>query len=192
MENRNDTLIENPDGSLEFIDEAEKTDEQELVITSHAVAQVEDASDVMASTKTAPTGYVKPTALQLQAQVLELKKRGLSFREIGVAIGRNEANAYRMYKRAILKLANNNLDEAREVRVLELARLDSLRLALYPQIKQGNVQAIQTALKISERIAKLTGIDSPLLIESKSVVETQMTEEQIRRMAEVYLNGTAS
>lgn len=44
---------------------------------------------------------------------------------------------------------------------LELQRLDLELLKLHPQIQQGDSNAIQAALKVSDRRCKLLGLNSP-------------------------------
>lgn len=64
----------------------------------------------------------------------------------------------------IQRRAGGLLRPAEEVRTLEVARLDAMLLALWPQVKQGNQGAIEKALKVEERRAKLLGLDAPAKI----------------------------
>jgi hypothetical protein len=98
-------------------------------------------------------------AIERQRQALELRKGGASFPEIAKALGYSgPAGAYQ----AVMSALRRTLKEpAEEVRTLEVARLDAMLLALWTQVKQGNQGAIDKALKVEERRAKLLGLDAP-------------------------------
>jgi hypothetical protein len=52
-------------------------------------------------------------------------------------------------------------EAAEDVRELETQRLDAMLFALRTKIKQGDVRAIDTAIRIADRRAKLLGLDAP-------------------------------
>ena len=51
--------------------------------------------------------------------------------------------------------------EATELRALELARLDGMNLGLWPAVEAGSPPAVSAAVRVSERRAKLLGLDEP-------------------------------
>jgi len=153
---------------------------------------VEPEAALAATEPVEGVGSIDPSKLtptQTRVLVLELKKRGLSFREIGVVIGKSHKQAHRYYKQGVKNDLLGQTQETEERRQLELAHLEGMRLALYPRIKSGDVNAIQTALRIQERISLLTGINSPVLIETKSVVRQQVDEEQLAEIARAFADG---
>ena len=98
-------------------------------------------------------------AVERAKQALELRKGGASFPEIARALGyASPSGAYDAVMSALRKTLK---EPAEEVRRLELARLDAMLLALWTQVKQGNQGAIDRALKVAERRAKLLGLDAP-------------------------------
>ena len=98
-------------------------------------------------------------AVERAKQALELRKGGASFPEIARALGYSAAaGAYQAVMSALRKTLK---EPAEEVRTLEVARLDAMLLALWAQVKQGNQGAIDKALKVEERRAKLLGLDAP-------------------------------
>ena len=98
-------------------------------------------------------------AVERSKQALELRKGGASFPEIARALGyAAPAGAYQAVMSALRKVLK---EPAEEVRTLEVARLDAMLLALWAQVKQGNQGAIDKALKVEERRAKLLGLDAP-------------------------------
>ena len=52
-------------------------------------------------------------------------------------------------------------EPADEVRDLEVARLDAMLLPLWRRVQQGDERAVDRALKIMERRARLLGLDAP-------------------------------
>jgi hypothetical protein len=103
-------------------------------------------------------------AVERAKQALDLRKGGASFPEIARALGyAGPAGAYQAVMSALRKTLK---EPAEEVRTLELARLDAMLLALWPQVRQGNQGAVEKALKVAERRAKLLGLDMPTKVAS--------------------------
>lgn len=100
-------------------------------------------------------------AAERRAKILELRKAGVSV----PAIARNlEIPTHKVAKEireALAELGECAIKNADAIRTLELERLDEMLRAVWPAVRGGDVQSIGTALKISERRAKLTGLDAP-------------------------------
>jgi len=54
------------------------------------------------------------------------------------------------------------IETAEEIRRLELERLDAMLFAIGPEVRKGSYGAIDRALKIMERRARLLGLDAPV------------------------------
>lgn len=113
-----------------------------------------------------------------QIQCYELRRFGMSIRDIAketsLSVGTvtNRINAE--IARVVLPLAD-------EVRKLELDRLNRWLEKLNAQIEDDDTGArtarnVEVAVKVSERIAKLTGADAPQQVEATVV---QVTQEDI-------------
>ncbi|HKJ76511.1 MAG TPA: hypothetical protein VKA64_04830, partial [Gammaproteobacteria bacterium] len=63
--------------------------------------------------------------------------------------------------RALAEINAKTAEDAEEVKRLELERLDRMLLSLWPKVTNGDPQAVEKALKVSERRARLLGIDAP-------------------------------
>lgn len=98
--------------------------------------------------------------------MLELRRRGHSLREIGATLGVSRQTAHRHLVKALDQLAAEQRDIAATVRDLELDRLDELLVGVWPAATSGDVSAINAALRIGERRAKLLGLDQPNRIEA--------------------------
>jgi hypothetical protein len=97
-------------------------------------------------------------------QALELRAGGASFRQIGDALGVSKVRAFRIVRAALDELVKHCQDTAERVRQLELHRLDRYRLAL--DSRKSDPRAVDTLIRISERVAKLHGLDAPQRIEA--------------------------
>jgi len=100
---------------------------------------------------------------QQMIQALELRAAGASYRQIGEALSVSKPRAYRIVSAAIAELAANCQETAERVRQLELHRLDRIRLAL--DSKKADPRCADTLLRLSERVAKLHGLDAPIRTE---------------------------
>lgn len=95
-------------------------------------------------------------------QVLELRKSGASLRQIADLVHVAPETVRKDIQAVFAVLHREQQATAEAHRDLELARLDDYLIRLDSQIKDGNAQAIDRALRISERRAKLLGLDAPV------------------------------
>jgi hypothetical protein len=110
---------------------------------------------------------------------LELRASGASFRQIGEALGVSKPRAFRIVRKALDELVEHCTDTAERVRQLELHRLDRYRLAL--DSRKSDPRTVDTLIRISERVAKLHGLDAPQRIEASGPnggpIETEATPD---------------
>lgn len=113
-------------------------------------------------------------AAERQAQALALRRDGYTFAMIALEVGfSHPSGAYKAVETALDRTVREPAEALRE---LELCRLDSYLDALSPKIKQGEPRSMGVALKISERRARLLGLDAPAKYQVTEV--TIETEEQ--------------
>ena len=128
----------------------------------------------MAGRGVSMTGVSAITAAEKQRRALELRKAGATFEQIADSLGYAfPAAAAKAVKTALKRTIQEPADEVRE---LELARLDAMLFAIWPRVKQGNLQAIDRALKIMARRAEYLGLDAPAKIDI-SVLVKQAAEQ---------------
>ena len=77
--------------------------------------------------------------------------------------------------RVLADKEDNQKEILPRVREIELQRYDTWLAKLEPRIKKGDVKAIQTAVKISEVRAKLTGINAPVETAHQETLTIEMT-----------------
>lgn len=94
-------------------------------------------------------------------QVWNLKKRGISFREIAKHLGCDVRTAWEDYHCELTELRELTEQEVADYRVQERERLEMLWARLQTKVAAGDVYAIDQARKVSESLRKLFGIDAP-------------------------------
>ena len=97
-----------------------------------------------------------------QRAALDLVKQGYNLPQIAQKLGyAGKQGAGELIKAALKQLV---VVPAEEVRQIQLARLDHWLTKLEKKIDKGDIKAIQTALKIEERRARLQGLDAPVKV----------------------------
>jgi hypothetical protein len=87
-----------------------------------------------------------------------LRAAGFSYRQIGKQLGFSGQAAWLSINSALARTAPKASDTDRE---LEIQRLDTLFAAIYASATSGSLAAIDAALGIMDRRARLLGIDAP-------------------------------
>lgn len=113
----------------------------------------------MPQCKTAPA---KVRGAERERQALALRKAGVTFTGIASELGVSRAAAHNAVMRGLKRLAEEGHADAKELRALEEARLDVAMVAIAPEVKKGNLAAIDRWVRISERRARLRGLDAPM------------------------------
>ncbi|HAF85436.1 MAG TPA: hypothetical protein DCG32_03530 [Sphaerochaeta sp.] len=107
------------------------------------------------------TSSKKVNSVDKRQAALELRKDCYTFQEIADNLGITKGYAYKLVTKGLAELTEKVRSSADELRELENIRLDTLWTKAYPAAQRGDLAAINTCLKISERRAKLNGLDSP-------------------------------
>src|SRR5882724_4146936 len=122
---------------------------------------------------------------QQMIMALELRASGASFRQIGEALSVSKPRAFRIVRKALNELVEHCQETAERVRQLELYRLDRYRLSL--DSRKGDPRTVDTLIRISERVAKLHGLDAPQRIEQTGLnggpIQTQETQPDFSKFS---------
>lgn len=111
---------------------------------------------------------VTPQVLQREAEVLRLRRQGLTWDMIADKVGySNASGAHTAYKSALKRIIYS---EVIEIRNVEQDRLDIAQSAIWPDVLQGDLPAINTLIKIMDRRAKLLGLDMPIRVQQEVTV----------------------
>ncbi|NUQ98584.1 MAG: hypothetical protein HOY79_19195 [Streptomyces sp.] len=93
---------------------------------------------------------------------VKLRIEGKSWQEIADLLGYDsKGGACKDVSRALQKAVTDLALPLEEYRQLELDRLDAMQEALWPKVLDGDTRAIDTALRLMDRRAKLLGLDAP-------------------------------
>lgn len=98
-------------------------------------------------------------------QVLELRKGGGSFRQIGAKIGMSHTQARKDFLLAIDSTKRLLGKKAEALRALEYERLEMPVLGLVERVRAGDDAAITTWIRLSESRRRLLGLDAPTRLE---------------------------
>lgn len=105
-------------------------------------------------------------------EALELRKTGMSYRDMAPLLGVSHVQAFKDVKTEIDRLNEDNKEEAKEVKKLEIARLDIALKAIWPDVEKGDLKAIGMLLRIQERRARFEGLD----VAAKQEIEHTLPE----------------
>lgn len=108
------------------------------------------------------TSKAKSESLVRQKQALELRRMGMDYRDIAAAIGVSKSQAHRLVTHALAEVRDEIASETGALRAEELSRLNRMLEGLWAKARRGDVYAVDRVLKISERRAKLLGLDAPV------------------------------
>jgi hypothetical protein len=116
---------------------------------------------------------------------------GASFDEIAESL--DYADRGGAHKAVMAGLQSTLPEPAAQVRELELKRLDRLWLGVWDAATKGDLQSVDTCLRIMKRRADLEGLDAPKKLEHGGIdggpIPIQLNDEQLIERARVILNG---
>lgn len=103
-------------------------------------------------------GMTEEERLQEIEEMLRLRRMGASYEAIGREFG---LTARTVWGKIDTYLKDTPKHEAAQLRVIEGRKLDHYELKLQADINKGDVPAINTAIRISERRCRMMGLDMP-------------------------------
>lgn len=98
---------------------------------------------------------------QKKMQIMQLRVAGWAVWQIAEHLKMELNNVHNHIFEQLSSWRDMTQESANELRELEVQRFDEFLRALWPKIQTGNPRAIETALKVCERRAKLLGLDAP-------------------------------
>jgi DNA-binding CsgD family transcriptional regulator len=141
-----------------------------------------ERSEMNASRRQSATSGRRVIAIDREAQALQLRASGISYREIAVALDISLGAAHRVVQRGLERLVALSREEAEQLRRLELERLDGLVRGHYQRAVDGDVASAGVVLRtISER-ARLLGLYAPASVDVSGVVAVDRAQEVLGRL----------
>jgi hypothetical protein len=111
-------------------------------------------------------GAPNPETIAKEAEVVKLRRGGLTWDLIGERVGLSPSGAHRAYERALVRVV---AEDVTAIRTLETERLDLAQSAIWGKVLQGDNPSIANLLRIMERRAKLLGLDQPTRIQAEVI-----------------------
>lgn len=120
-----------------------------------------------------------------KVRALEMRGEGSTYRAIAAELDCSVSVAFEYVDSELRKLPR---EAAERVRELELGRLDTMLNAIWKKVTNGNIRAIETALRIMARRAALLGLDKPVTVNVQNIVadvaaELNLTPEESTDLA---------
>lgn len=122
--------------------------------------------------------------LQRREKVYHLRKLGYSQPEIARELGIDQPTVSRDLALCYDAYRKQQEEEKPEIARIELSRLDALQKVFMAKALEGDQQSGALTLRISERRAKLLGIDAP----QKLQVDADLTTEALKAKLLAALN----
>lgn len=120
-------------------------------------------------------------------QALSFLMAGFSYEQIADRMDIPENTVKDLIAKILSRVVNENADE---MRALENARLDRAQTAIWTQVLTGDLKAIDMFLRISQRRAKMNGLDEPTQVNLSINVRQEM--EQALVALETVVMGEAT
>lgn len=126
-----------------------------------------------------------------EVEAMKLRRYGYTYGEISKSMGLGGPGvAYRIVQRAMRSVI---AESAEEVRLTELDRLDGFLTKLQDRIDRGDTKAIDTALRIMDRRAKLLGLDAPTKVQAEVVThDADSIDSEVARLVALLDSGAQS
>ena len=96
-----------------------------------------------------------------RAKAFDLRINGANYRQIAAELSVSIQTVSNDINGELDRLKKATAGEAERLRDIELHRLDRWQRAMTAKMANGSTQAVQQLIKISERRAKLLGLDAP-------------------------------
>ncbi len=141
------------------------------------------------------TSPQKVKAAERRRQAVALRLSGATYQQIGDKLGVTSSAAHLQVKQELETRAKQSEGKIVELRQIELARVDRVLLAIWDKVLKSDYKAIDKFVKLSERRAKLLGLDAPVQhkVEQHNIIEyiEGMSDEELTKQIE-RLEGTCS
>lgn len=123
-----------------------------------------------------------------RTEAVSLRLAGLTWEQIGERLDINASGARDLVNRTLTAAENLAVEQMRDV---EGARLDRAQAAIWTKVLEGDLKAVDTFLRISQRRSKLFGMDAPLSLNVSVGVRREM-EDALDQLQTVVMGTVVS
>lgn len=144
--------------------------------TSDALDEMVEAAEMSETIEHDERPRGKASARKEKARVrrvraLAYRLSGLSTTQIGDQLGVSEQQAHKLVQESMRRVESPMVEEMRD---LENQRLDRAQAAIWSNVLNGDLKAVDAFLRISARRAKLNGLDEPDKVDISMSVKQEM------------------
>jgi DNA-binding CsgD family transcriptional regulator len=118
-----------------------------------------------------PTSDRMMEAREREVQALELRKQGASYRAIGRHLGISQTAAHDAVMRVLARFAAQSEKHTRELRQLEVERLDAAMSVVMPLVRRGDLAAVDRLVRLVDARARLLGLNAPAQVEVGGIAQ---------------------
>lgn len=104
-------------------------------------------------------------------EALSLRLAGLTYDQIADRLNISHTGVVDLVNRTLSRAENRQVEEMRDI---ENARLDRAQASIWTAVLNGNLKAVDSFLRISQRRARLNGLDEPTKINLSVSVRQEM------------------
>lgn len=142
----------------------------------------------MAGGNKAAKGQYPRERRERMARAIQLREQGATYEQISTTLGVSKKRAYEDVRDALKEITR---EPAEDLFKIELQRLDRLWQVAFKAALSGDMTAMDRAIKLIDRRAKLLGLDAPkeLKINAENV-DLDATVGRLLRVAEMALQDT--
>lgn len=123
-----------------------------------------------------------------RAEALQMRLAGFSLEQIADRMEISISGVRDLINRTLERAQNIGVEEMRDI---ENARLDRAQAAIWSKVLQGEEKAVDTFLRISQRRARLNGLDMPTKVDLTMSIKQEM-EQALARLENVVLGEVIS
>jgi hypothetical protein len=133
----------------------------------------------------------KPEVLAKEAEVVKLRRGGLTWDLIAKQVGYSHASsAQDAYVRASQRIVRDDIEAIRKV---EEDRLDIAQASIWSKVLQGEIASVLALIRIQERRAKLLGLDQPIRQQIEvTTYDGDTIDSEVRKLVELLDSSKAS
>lgn len=123
-----------------------------------------------------------------RVEALSLRLAGFSLEQIAERMDLSISGVRDLVNRTLERAENTGVEEMRDI---ENARLDRAQAAIWDKVLRGEEKAVDTFLRISQRRARLNGLDMPTKVDLTMSIKQEM-EQALARLENVVLGEVIS
>jgi hypothetical protein len=156
-----------------------------------ATGEVLEAIHVVRDESDAPidlTRAQQERASAKRVEAMSLRLAGLTWEQIGDRLQISTEAARQIVQTALDRATHDRVEALREI---ENARLDRAQAAIWTKVLEGDLKAVDTFLRISQRRSKMNGLDAPTKIDLGVTIKQEM-EAALQELEAVVMGEVIS